>query len=146
MPVSLQCEADHPDSASWFPGCVFPAHPETIDPKMFYVLAKTPELKATAAKDALYQSARRGMTFGIRYSSVDHPAVWLSCVGLPASRVGDCDIEHGDAVCSVSQRLLCLSADPKAQPECSTSEVQSRWLAARVAASRPVRGDALGNL
>lgn len=143
MPVSFQCEADRPEATNWVAGCKFSARPETIDSELVYLVEKMAQLKADAAKDDRYQRARRGVTFGIRYASKEDAEVWLSCLGLPGTRVGQCDFERGDTECSTSLPLLCLKPDASAQASYPSPTMNERWLAARVAATAPVPGDSL---
>jgi hypothetical protein len=143
MPESFTCEADRAEAAKWFDGCKFSPKPETLDPELIYLMERMADLRSAAAQDPAFQRATRGVTFGIRYSNLEAAEVWLSCLGLPGSRVGQCDIDRGDTACSVSLPLLCLQPDETLQSPYADSAMRERWLAARVAASQPVRGDAL---
>ena len=146
MPVTFACESERPEAANWYPGCKFSPRPETLDPELITIGERLQQPKTSAINDDAYERVRRGATFGIRYTNPDDREVWLSCLGVPATRVGDCDADHGDIVCDVSLPLLCMCPDATAQPGLASTEMQGRWLAANVAASQPVRGDSLNTV
>jgi hypothetical protein len=146
MPRSFECATNQAAATRYSAPCEFAPDPEALSPRLVYVLSRMPEMKASASQDARYQSANRGATFGVRYSNRGNAEAWVGCVGLPASRVVECDIDRGDNPCSTSLPLLCVSDDPKAAPRYTDAQLRDRWVAARIAASQPVRGDSVPSI
>lgn len=146
MPQTFDCEGDSPLVTRWLPECHFAAAQEIMDPELTYVISRSAELKQSAARDPQFQQARRGVTFGVRHNDKAAGQVWLACVGLPASRVGGCDIEHADTPCAASLPLLCLKPDAHATPAGGQTRFEGRWLAARVAATAGVSGASLSTI
>jgi hypothetical protein len=138
MPLTFDCATDQADAARWIPGCKYSPRLESLDPELVYLLNSRPQLEASAAADPLYQQARRGITFGVRSASTDKNLSWVSCFGLPGTRVGGCDVQKGDTECSASLPLLCVAPDGSL-PRDPGAELRGNWFAARIAASTPVR-------
>ncbi len=143
MPLAFRCEGDRDAVTRWFDGCRFSSSPETTDPEIAYLLARTPALRAAADADEAWQKRRRGTTFAVRSADAAAEQVWLSCLGKPGSRVGQCDAQRGDTDCATRQPLLCVQADPQRRSSNQDPTFVAHWLAARVAASQPVSGESL---
>lgn len=141
LPATWHCEIDLADGARWIQGCSYRPTLDSLDPELVYLANNAPQLAAAAERDEAYQAARRGVTFGVRASNPDENASWVSCLGLPGTRLGGCDVRKGDTECTASLPLLCLITDGELTRDPGASE--GRWLAARIAASSPIRGTAL---
>ena len=139
LPLSYACAADHVDATRWITGCAYWPHFDDLNPELTYLEKMAPQLAAAAASDAAYQAARRGVTFGVRASNENQRLAWVACRGSPATRVGGCDEQQGDTACIAILPLLCLIRDEALAREVG-ADLQNQWLAARIAASVPVRG------
>jgi hypothetical protein len=144
LPATFACEADQADAARWIAGCRHRPRLDSLDPELVYLVNSGPQLAAAAARDAAYQGSRRGVTFGVRSSSTDKNLTWVACLGLPGTRVSGCDVQQGDTECSASLPLLCLHPDATGS-NAPGEDLKGTWLAARIAASAPVRGSDVGS-
>lgn len=140
MPREFTCEVDRREATQWFAGCTFYARPQTLDPELVDLMSRIPELKASAATDTAYNSARKGLTFGVRYHNPVAKEVWVSCLGVPGTRRGQCDIDVGDTVCEDPLPILCVRPDSALEAPYDDSALRSHWFGADVATSQPVRG------
>lgn len=138
----FRCESNRPDADRWAPGCRFVVAAVTLDPEIAYLESQRARLEAEARADVAYQSARRGTTFGRRFVDTDTGLSWVGCTGVPGTRVGGCDPERGDSVCSLRLPVLCVGPEATTQAAALPGD-DPRWLDARIAASQPVRGDEL---
>lgn len=139
LPLSYACAADQVDATRWIPGCAFWPRFDDPHPELIYLEKMAPQLAAAAASDAAYQAARRGVTFGVRASNENQRLAWMACRASPATRVGGCDEQQGDTACIARLPRLCLIRDEASARDVG-ADLQNQWLAARIAASVPVRG------
>lgn len=138
------CETDRIEATRWVRGCRYVTASQALDPELAYLESVRPRLQAEAQRDATYQSARRGTTFGLRSADADAGYSWVGCVGVPGSRVGGCDADRGDSACTLRLPVLCVLPEPPAASAAEGGLPQdARWFEGRVATSMPVRGDEL---